>query len=96
MDAASRSTRADSTNTMPSWAIIRPQNSSRLVATANTNAGDEAMTEAVRAVIARPPHIHPYTERRNALTRSSAGSDALNGRSGVISKGAMGYLLESV
>ena len=43
--------------------------------------------------MARPPHIHPYTERRNAVTRSSTGNDALNGRSGVISKGAMGVSL---
>jgi hypothetical protein len=29
--------------------------------------GDAATNQATAAVIARPPHIHPYTALRNAL-----------------------------
>src|SRR5580693_5379354 len=79
---------------MPSWAIINPQNSTRFVATAITTAGEAAMNDAVSAVIARPPHIHPYTDRRNVVIRSSTGRDALKGVSGVISNGAMSDSLD--
>src|ERR1700676_3631820 len=74
---------------IPSWANINPQNSTRFVATAITTAGEAAMNDPVSAVMARPPHIHPYTARRNVVTRSSTERDALKGVSGVISKGAI-------
>ena len=73
-DAPSRCTRADKTKTIPSWAIIRPQNKRRFAAMALTSAGDRAISQAVAAVSARPRNIHPYTALRNAFTRSAIGS----------------------
>ena len=49
-----------------------------------TSAGDEATKNATTAVIARPPHIQPYTDRRKAETRSSAEKGVENAVSGVI------------
>ena len=60
---------------MRAAAIIRPQNSTRFVAIAQTIMGEPAMSHALVAVIARPAHIHPYTALRNAVTRSARGTD---------------------
>src|SRR5262249_12501491 len=62
MDAvltAMRSTRADSANTIPSWARMSTQNTARLPKIAATRAGELETSHAVTAVSARPPHIQP-------------------------------------
>src|SRR5260370_1525107 len=66
VDAASCCTRADSTNTIASWAIASAQNSAPLDAIVPMIFGDPATNQAVPAVIASPPHIHPYTPFPNA------------------------------
>jgi hypothetical protein len=54
---ASFSTRADSTNTMPSWAITSTQKIGRLVAIDAASCGELATDHAVIAVIASPAPI---------------------------------------
>src|SRR5437773_302737 len=60
VEAARRCTRAERTHTIPSCAMTRPQNSSLLVAMATTTAGEEAIADAVTAVMARPAHIRTF------------------------------------
>jgi hypothetical protein len=69
--------------------MIRPNNSNRFDAIAPASVGDEATYKAATAVMASPAHIQPYTARRKAETRSTAGSGVLNAESGVVSYGDM-------
>src|SRR5262245_65474701 len=80
-----RSTRAESVNTIPSWASARIQNTARFPKTAAIKAGELETNHAVTAVISRPPHIHPYTPRMKPARTSASrylGSVCSN-RSGV-------------
>src|SRR5262245_51837229 len=75
VEVASVCTRADSTNTIPSCAIIRPQNSAPFAMMTPMTAGEWATNQATAAVVARPPHIQAYTPLRNVLARSATGHD---------------------
>src|ERR1051326_5610844 len=84
--AASFCTRADSVMTMPNWAITMPQNRMLLRKMASAIEGELATIHAVNAVIARPPHIQPYTPRKKSATSASSREPAAattSGRSNV-------------
>ena len=51
-------------------------------------AGEPAIAYATAAVTPRPTNIHPYTVRRNAVTRSAAAS-AVTGETRVAVKSSM-------
>ena len=76
VDGARCWTRADRPNTMPSCAMMMPQNSRRLVAMAYTIAGVAATSDAVTAVMARPdrhPAVDAAKERVDPLGRGRVG-----------------------
>src|SRR5919107_3994600 len=54
---------------MPICTSASPQNAMRFEAIAITSAGVPATSHATTAVTARPANIHPYTTRRNEVTR---------------------------
>jgi hypothetical protein len=53
-------------------AVTTSSRSSGLRTIVPTIAGEPATPTATTAVTPRPTHIHPYTPRRNAVTRSAA------------------------
>src|ERR1043166_535570 len=63
-------TRALRKITMPNWAMISTQNDTRLPAMLWTSAGEDATSQAVRAVTASPANIQAYTARRNPAARA--------------------------
>ena len=62
VDAASLLTRADSSTTMPSWAMTSAQKTGRLVAMVRTRLGEEATDERRRRGDAEPDE-HPSVDR---------------------------------